>query len=210
MKLHTFLLLVLALTLTACHQDDISPPLSLDGVDMHYALKGEIEGRNFEFFQGENERYIVIGHRGYLKSWETVFERSSSTEKDGYIRLLYQFPINMHTLDAMPTGKMAEGIDGCRWKLELSLPDATNQMIHYGWDSKSWDKPVDFGRGLAPKPPTVLERSPILIDETGKPYFDVRLEFRTILYTLDEKRRQAPFVAEGLFRVYLCEEDEER
>lgn len=80
-------------------------------------------------------------------------------------------------------------------------------MIHYGGDAKSWPGTVSFDRSVAPAPPTVLERSPVLIDENGKPYFDARLEFRTILYTLDEKHRQAPLVAEGLFRVYLCEED---
>lgn len=198
--------LVLTMLMAACQKEKTEVALLPYGIESHYPFSGQVGGQEFGFFLRQTQLQTMVGHTGYYYVWSSDYELNTTTEADGNFHLKFQFPLSADVYEAFQPGYLGEGFDNYYWNLCLIVPQHGGPTLaHYGaYIEVVPPAPLVLRSEEAASGVQIIERSPIMLDHQGEPYFEVRLRFDLAVSRTDIVTEAAYLLkAEGLFRVPL-------
>mgnify|MGYP006302862973 CR=1 FL=1 len=199
----TLLLAAFLFLLTACHDErEAVPPPAPYGVETAFPFSGSVAQQPFTFYLRRTNAWRMVGHAGYFNGWETEYEFNSRTDADGTFYFQLEYPMAISPYEAFRPGPLTKGFDAYYWQLQLAVPDGGGLARYRAADRLHREDAVVTRSQQVPPPARVRERSPILLDHQGQPYFEVHLRFEVPVVRTDTPEEKAYlFSGEGLFRV---------
>lgn len=199
---HLLLLACLWPLLFHCHREAPTEKPAPFGVETYYDLTGNVDGKPFVFYLREARAWSMVGHSGYFHAWEVDYEFNSTTTADGRFYFRLEYPMKLSPYEALQPGPLTKNLDYYCWTLHLALPDGDGLATYEAAHRHSAEDEVVRRSQYPAAPARVRERSPVLFDHMGLPYFEVRIRFELPVVQSDTPEQKGRWLnAEGLFRV---------
>lgn len=188
--------------LAACQEEEAVAPPTPYGVETAFPFTGSVAQQSFTFYLRRTNAWRMVGHTGYFNGWETEYEFNSTTDADGAFYFQLEYPLAVSPYQAFQPGPLTKGFEAYYWQVQLAVPDGAGLARYRAADRFCREDAVVTRSQQVPAPATVRERSPILLDHQGQPYFEVRIQFEVPVVRTDIPEEKAYlFTGEGLFRV---------
>lgn len=199
------------LFLLSCHSEREAETPAPYGVETAFPFEGSVDNQPFLFFLREANAWQMVGHAGYFNAWETNYEFNSATTADGDFYFRLEYPMDRSPYQVFQPGPLTRGLESFYWQLRLSVPGDEGLASYRAAHRRSREDVVVTRSQRVSAPAHILDRSPILLDHQGQPYFEVQIRFETPVVRTDLPEEPAFLLTgEGTFRVPVLWEQMEK
>ncbi len=210
-RFHLLILVPPLLLLLSCRSEqEVATPAPY-GVETAFPFVGNVDHQPFLFYLREAHTWQMVGHTGYFNAWETSYEFNSATTADGHFYFRLEYPMDRSPYDVFQPGPLTKGLECFYWQLGLSVQGDDGLAFYRAAHRRSREDGIATRSQRVSAPAHILDRSPILLDHQGEPYFEVRIRFETPVVRTDKPEEPAFLLSGGgTFRVPVLWEQMEK